>query len=61
MTAQSRQLAAIRRFLARSWQWRQRTGLQMQLCELSNNLLKDIGLRREHVVQGFAEPYHGFE
>jgi uncharacterized protein YjiS (DUF1127 family) len=61
MTRQIRLLTAIRRFLARPWQGRRRAGPQMQLCELSNHLLKDIGLRREYLAQGFAEPYHGFD
>jgi uncharacterized protein YjiS (DUF1127 family) len=61
VTRQIRLLTAILWFLASSWQRRRRTRRQMQLGALSSQLLKDIGLRREHVAQGFAEPYHGFE
>jgi uncharacterized protein YjiS (DUF1127 family) len=60
-TGETRLLTAIRRFLVRSWQWSRRTRLQMQLCELSDHLLKDIGLRQERVAQGFAEPDHRLE
>ncbi len=61
VTGQIRLLTAIRWFLARSWQSSRRAHLEMQLRELSDHLLKDIGLYREHVAQGFGEPYHGLE
>ncbi len=50
-------LAAIRRIVAalRLWRWRARA--QQQLRELSDHMLKDIGLRREDVGYEFPQPF----
>jgi uncharacterized protein YjiS (DUF1127 family) len=46
-------LTAIRRILAGFRLWRERARARQELCELSDRMLKDIGLRREDVGYGF--------
>ena len=52
-------LPAIRRIVAAIWRWRSRARAhsRQQLRELSDHLLKDIGLRREAVGCEFPKPF----
>jgi|SRR6516162_745465 uncharacterized protein YjiS (DUF1127 family) len=50
-------LTAIRRVVAAIQLWRGRTRSRQQLRELSDHMLKDIGLRREDVGYEFPKPY----
>jgi uncharacterized protein YjiS (DUF1127 family) len=55
-----RAVAARRRIVAaiRLWRWRARS--RQQLRELSDHLLKDIGLYREELGYGYPKPlWHG--
>jgi uncharacterized protein YjiS (DUF1127 family) len=53
-------LTEIRRIVAAMWRWRNRARSGRQLRELSDHLLKDIGLRREDVGYEFPKPFtHG--
>jgi uncharacterized protein YjiS (DUF1127 family) len=48
---------AIRRMAAAIRLWRERARSRQHLRELSDHMLKDIGLRREEVGYEFAEPF----
>jgi uncharacterized protein YjiS (DUF1127 family) len=50
-------LVAIRRIAAAIRRWRNRARALQQLDELSDHLLKDIGLRREDVGYAFPKPF----
>jgi uncharacterized protein YjiS (DUF1127 family) len=49
-------LAAIRQIVAAFQLWRERARSRQQLRELSDRMLRDIGLRREEVGYHFAKP-----
>jgi uncharacterized protein YjiS (DUF1127 family) len=49
-------LTVIRRILATVWLWRRRARSRQQLRELSDHMLKDIGLTRENVGYEFPRP-----
>ena len=50
-------LTVIRRIVAAIRLWRGRARSQQQLRELSDHMLKDIGLRREDVGYEFPKPF----
>ena len=50
-------LSAIRRIISAIRLWRARTHSRQQVRELSDHLLKDIGLRREDVGYEFPKPF----
>jgi uncharacterized protein YjiS (DUF1127 family) len=50
-------LTVIRRIVAAFRMWRIRARSQQELRELSDHLLKDIGLRREDVGYEFQKPF----
>jgi uncharacterized protein YjiS (DUF1127 family) len=50
-------LAVIRRIRSAIRLWRTRARSSQELCELSGHQLDDIGLRRQDVGYGFAEPF----
>jgi uncharacterized protein YjiS (DUF1127 family) len=50
-------LGAIRRFVAAIRLWHRRAGSRQELRELSDHMLKDIGLRREDLGYEFAKPF----
>jgi uncharacterized protein YjiS (DUF1127 family) len=50
-------LGAIRRLVAAIRQWHRRVRSRQELRELSDHLLKDIGLRREDVGYQFPKPF----
>jgi uncharacterized protein YjiS (DUF1127 family) len=50
-------LTAIRRIVAAIGLWRARARSRQELRELSDYMLKDIGLRREDVGYGFPKPF----
>jgi uncharacterized protein YjiS (DUF1127 family) len=49
-------LAAIRQIVAAVRLWRERARSRQQLHELSDRMLRDIGLRRQEVGYHFAKP-----
>ena len=49
-------LSTIRRIVAAIRLWSDRSRSRQELRELSDHLLKDIGLRREHLVYKFPRP-----
>jgi uncharacterized protein YjiS (DUF1127 family) len=49
-------LTVIRRIVATVWLWRRRARSRQQLRELSDHMLKDIGLTREKVGYEFPRP-----
>jgi uncharacterized protein YjiS (DUF1127 family) len=54
-------LTEIQRIVAAIWHWRSRARSRQQFRELSDHLLKDIGLRREDVVYEFPKPFWPYE
>jgi uncharacterized protein YjiS (DUF1127 family) len=50
-------LRAIRRIVSAIRLWRARARSRQELCQLSDHQLGDIGLRRQDVGYGFAEPF----
>jgi uncharacterized protein YjiS (DUF1127 family) len=50
-------LSAIRRIVAAIRLWRERARSRQQLHELSDRMLRDIGLRREDVGYQFPKPF----
>ena len=50
-------LTVIRRIVAAIRRWRERARSRQQLRELSDHMLKDIGLRREDVGYEFPKPF----
>lgn len=50
-------LGAIRRLVAAIRQWHGHARLRQELRELSDHLLRDIGLRREDVGYQFPKPF----
>jgi len=50
-------LAAIRLIVAAIRLWRRRARAHRELHELSDHTLKDIGLRREHLVYESPKPF----
>jgi uncharacterized protein YjiS (DUF1127 family) len=50
-------LSAIRRIVAAIRLWRERARSRQQLRELSDRMLRDIGLRREEVGYQFPKPF----
>ena len=51
----------IRRIAAAIGLWHQRARSRQQLRELSDHLLKDIGLRREDVAYEFPKPFRDLD
>ena len=49
-------LTVIRQLVAVIRLWRRRAGSRQKLHELSDHVLKDIGLRREHLLSEFSKP-----
>jgi uncharacterized protein YjiS (DUF1127 family) len=56
-TRHSAVLTAIRQAVAAIRLWRARACSRQELRELSDHLLKDIGLRREEVGYEFSKPF----
>jgi uncharacterized protein YjiS (DUF1127 family) len=56
-TSHTAPLTVIRRIVAAIGLWRARARSRQQLRELSEHLLKDIGLRREDVGYKFQKPF----
>jgi uncharacterized protein YjiS (DUF1127 family) len=54
-------LGAIRRFVAAIRLWHRRARSRQELRELSDHMLKDIGLRREDLGYEFAKPFWYFD
>jgi uncharacterized protein YjiS (DUF1127 family) len=50
-------LTAIRRIVAAIRLWRSRARSRQQLRELTDHMLRDIGLRREEVGYEFPKPF----
>jgi uncharacterized protein YjiS (DUF1127 family) len=50
-------LTEIRRIVAVIWRWRSRARSRQQLRELSDHMLRDIGLRREDLGYEFPRPF----
>jgi len=46
----------IRQLVAAIRLWHMRAGSRQKLHELSDHMLKDIGLRREHLLFGYPKP-----
>ena len=49
-------LTVIRQLVAAIRLWRRRARSRQKLHELSDHVLKDIGLRREHLLSEFSKP-----
>ena len=50
-------MTAIRRIVAGIWLWQGRARSRQQLRELSDHMLKDIGLTRQQVGDEFPQPF----
>jgi uncharacterized protein YjiS (DUF1127 family) len=50
-------LAAIRRIVVAMRLWRERARARQQLRQLNDHLLRDVGLRREHLGYESTEPF----